>query len=212
MSEFKYFKGYPRKYFNWLLEALIKKLVILLILGILFIASFYINIAEGVDSLLMPAILGAFFLFIFLNLCRGLYASSIVKIVPYYKKEKDKNIIDVNTFSSGRYIAKKCKFLDELAIKSGLNPISKFGYYDDFFGEKVIWHNASDGLRTVSGLIEEIRTNTSDVKNIDRIVEELEKIEKSLIIATENKIPFCFILRLGGAWSGPEMDMREGYF
>jgi hypothetical protein len=57
----------------------------------------------------------------------GVYLADETKIVPYFRQR----LGDIDTFTRGHAIARSCQVLDDLAIQSGITPISAFGFNDD---------------------------------------------------------------------------------
>ncbi|MFQ5779726.1 MAG: hypothetical protein ACE5HN_02930 [Nitrospiria bacterium] len=131
-----------------------------------------------------------------------------VRILPYFKER----VGNTETFLYGQGIARRVVLLDALAEKLGLSPISAFGYNDNFLGEDVTWHDAEDGLKTVSGLLDHLRGNPRLMDDADRIIRDLTRTETALREAHGKSIQFCFLAREGSTTSGLEMDRREGTF
>lgn len=52
------------------------------------------------------------------------------------------------------------------------------------------WHDAAEGLKTVRGLLEHLRKEPAAVPNSSRVVQDLQGIEKALIVAEREKALF----------------------
>ena len=137
----------------------------------------------------------------------GLKEMGICRVVPYF--EQPLRAIGKDPFERGIELARQCRRLDELAANSGVRLISDFGFRDDLDHQKLHWHEAIDGVRTVEKLLGEIRKEGSA-----DLVEDLARVEASLRYAAAKSIRFCFIVRGGfDKWiSGREMHIRKGSF
>ena len=145
-----------------------------------------------------------------------------VCILPYFKKgrthdnwaEPDRNIAKVegNTFLYGKSLARNCLFLDKLALQAGLDPLSHFGFRDDLGGETVVWYEAEQGLRTVTGLLLLLEQQPHLLEEAGLIMDDLGLLEETLQSAAALRVSFCLLLRQGNTASGHEMDMRISYF
>lgn len=52
------------------------------------------------------------------------------------------------------------------------------------------WHEAGEGLKTVRGLLEHVRRAPEAVPNSFRVIQDLEGIEKALVVAEREKVLF----------------------
>jgi len=135
------------------------------------------------------------------------------RIVPYFKKPNS-GALSAGSFLSGEAIAANCEELDHLAIRCNVLPVSRFGFNDDWYCEKLEWHDPADGLRTIRALKEAIAPSDSawprDGK--ETLISELGKLEVALENALAQAVPFCLLFRLSEGMSGPQADSREGSF
>jgi hypothetical protein len=161
-------------------------------------------------SALCFAVCGGFLVLFLRGLVAGIVDSFKARIVPYFRQY----LGDIDTFSSGQTLARNCRQLDQLAGEMHLLPLSAFGFNDDRLGEQVAWHDPQQGLETVTGLLQKIRSQPETVADAEALVAELEKIATALQKAEERGISFCFILREGmdRAIVPMEMDLRQGKF
>jgi hypothetical protein len=127
-------------------------------------------------------------------------------IVPYFQQR----LGDIHTFASGHAVAKSCQALDEVAVSSGLEPLSAFGFNDDFAGEKLTWHSPHEGLAAVCGLLRALEQGPPPLAGRPQIISELKAIESALQKACDRDIPFCFLLYTAGATNSMEWEQRKG--
>lgn len=97
--------------------------------------------------------------------------------------------------------------LDRLALAKGLTPLSGFGdnrsvpegfdggpdELDELLGPWDEWFPASEGLRTVEGLVETIKSNPKAIRKLkepEYVLEELEELARCLRIAEKKKAQF----------------------
>lgn len=138
-----------------------------------------------------------------------------VAILPYFKKghpPAGSPSVQGDTFLRGQTVARCCTYLDVLAQQNGLKPLSSFGFADDLGQETVIWHDAAQGLATVSGLLSILRQTPFLGQDTQAVVEDLTAWQENLASASQLQVPFCLLLRHGNTASGHEMDVRQGYF
>ena len=104
----------------------------------------------------------------------------------------------------GKALEKAQNRLDALARSHDLTPVSDFISIDpdeaaDFLeGEGIDdveipaeqWFDAADGLKTIQGLLGAVRADPAKLKNADRVLEDLEAIEKVLLAADEQGVRF----------------------
>lgn len=167
--------------------------------------------------------------------------AGVVSILPYYKKGgPEMPLVEGDTFLHGKALVRNCAYLDSLAERHGLEPLSNFGFYNDLGGKSPVWYDAERGLKTVSGLLrlleqqpalwypeeyfeeyfeeylKEYPQASPDMvalaRDLDPLLDDLGRLEASLAHAHEISVPFCLLLRYGNSASGQEMDVRAGYF
>ena len=161
--------------------------------------------------LFVPAPLAALiFLFFLWQFCVTGDERHEVRILPYFQKG---HVLDsVSTFLDGEALARNCVFLDDLARREGLEPLSDFGFADDLAGETPIWHDAGLGLATVVGLRAGLERDPAVLGETSAVIADLAPVEANLREAARQGIPFCFLLRHGSIASGHEMEVRKGFF
>jgi hypothetical protein len=152
------------------------------------------------------AVAGGIFLYFLLLAPRTISESRKVRIIPYF----DRRTGGPETFTSGHALARNALDLDDLAAWLGLAPLGSFGFADDLCGERVVWHDPASGLRTVSGLLAELRREPGLMEA--EVLADLEKIEARLQVAVKEGALFCLLLRHGSTWSGQELSVRRGFF
>lgn len=197
-SEFQYFKGYPAQYRSTrFLELGCAVVTVTPFLAVTVSdASLYALIWFRVGltfaaslSLLGLLAMGYGFGYLLRN---GIYAALHPRIVPCFQQR----LGDINTFQSGREIAKHCQALDEAAIRLGLTPLSAFGFGDSFFGGKPTWHPAEDGLMTVVHLLQYVcESEEASFPNRAKLFRELSAVEEALQKAASRGIMFCLHLK-----------------
>jgi hypothetical protein len=156
----------------------------------------------------MAAVGGAVFLaFGLLGGLGGLYDTRVhVRLIPYFRAP----VGQIDTFTAGRALARYLSQLDKLAVDHGWKPISAFGFNDDLRGESLIWHDAADGLQTVTGLLRILENSASDEPVPPELLEDLRRWAVALQRASAAKIPFCVLLLHGNVTSGHEWSVRQG--
>ena len=127
-------------------------------------------------------------------------------IFPYYDKVLPKS----GTFLSGQAILRNCLLLDKLAEASGIKSISSYGFPDALRGEKVVWHDAVDGLRTIEGLIQAVTEKPDSVDDSSAVLSDLEKIRYAFERAKVEGIKFSFLIEDMGGTNGMVWEQRGG--
>ena len=128
-------------------------------------------------------------------------------LFPYYDKVLPKS----GTFLSGQAILRNCLHLDRLAEWKGVKSISNFGFPDALRGEKVVWHDADDGLRTIEGLIQAVTEKTDAVDDPAAVLSDLEKIRTAFERSKIEGIKFSFLIEDMGGTSGLVWERRGGH-
>jgi len=107
---------------------------------------------------------------------------------------------------AGRSLLYYQRQIDELAERLGFAPFSNFFSRDpndiaaylrrqgvkpdmDQLPEEE-WFEASDGLATVGGLLNQLRVDAAGVPEPQKIIADLEQVEQTLAIALENAVRF----------------------
>jgi hypothetical protein len=204
--------GYPAEYTPDSGEAWPRMVRILLISGgvTLFLSWGYFH--EWKPALLFQAAPLSALLFVLLLLCiPGTFGTNFVAILPYFPKSHP-GVSGGCSFLSGEALARNCVYLDSLAIQSGWKPLSFFGFADDLYSKRLVWHDPEEGFQTVSGLRAALCSDPSLLSESDVLIAELTLIEANLTEAVRLQAPFCLILRCRPFASGQEMEARQGYF
>jgi hypothetical protein len=116
------------------------------------------------------------------------------RIVPYFARELDKYGGKTSiAFALGRALFLEIGALDQLAAARGVRPLSAFGFPDDYYGQEVHWHPASEGLRSVKALQEGLGTLQLARSGL---AHDLEGLASVLSNAAESGVDFCLVLRL----------------
>jgi hypothetical protein len=110
-----------------------------------------------------------------------------------------------DTAFGGHAIAERLDELDIFAQDHEIRPLSSFGFRDSFNNAEVDWHSPDEGLSTVEWLLEH-----AELHEAER--DELSKIAKSLRVAIESNVQFCFHMRFADGTSGLEHERREGSY
>lgn len=130
-----------------------------------------------------------------------------VRIVPYFQKGEVR--IETETFVKGHALARCFTTLESLAAREGCEPLSTFGFADDWGGGTPIWHDAARGKKTVVTLLTRCET---EIESLEGVNDDLDHLKLALEDATRKNVPFCLLLRHGNVWSLGEMNVRQGHF
>ena len=129
------------------------------------------------------------------------------RLYPYY----DQVHREADTYLSGQAILRNCLYLDKLAESKGIKPISNFGFPDALRGEKVIWHDADDGLKTIHGLIQAVTEKPDSVDDVTAVLSDLGKIRYAFEQAKTKGIKFSFLIEDMGGTSALVWERRGGH-
>jgi hypothetical protein len=128
------------------------------------------------------------------------------RIVPYFAREvAPAGGATMDAFRGGRGLYREIIGLDRWSVALGVEPLSSFGFTDDYYRQEVRWHTASEGLRTVWALQ---RALDSD-PDLEGVVADLAALERALSMAAERGVPFSLVLRLRARDSLPMVATRE---
>lgn len=119
------------------------------VLGLLGCSSLLASLYVERLAILAAATLAIFLVFAWASVWAIYDTYRYVRIVPYF----DRTVGDIDTYTAGRELARYCSKLDAMAVASGQQAISAFGFNDDLRGETLVWHSPSDGLQTVAALM-----------------------------------------------------------
>jgi len=125
--------------------------------------------------------------------------------VAYYPSfERQIPGFDPSTAVSGKSTARSMKQLDGICVRLGMASLMSFysESNEEAFGkigepvppgmqdDPIQWSEPAEGLRTVVGLIEYLRTHAGELPDTARIQEDLEDFRKVLIKAQEHGTRF----------------------
>jgi hypothetical protein len=168
------------------------------------------------DETSLAAVLGllgcaAAFTFFATHFFEAIEHASICRIVPYF--ERTVAVWPDSTpsaFETGVHLARRCRWLDELAVREGVPPLSTYGFRDDRDGQRLVWHAAADGVRTAERLISVVQKGTTQ----GDVLNDLERLHRYLLKAQAKGIRFCLVVRggLDRMISPMEMENRKGRF
>ena len=128
-------------------------------------------------------------------------------ILPYF----DRPVGGTQTFGHGKSLPRHSRFLDQIALERGVQPLAAFGFNDDMDGEPLRWHAASDGRATLCALIAAIEAEDLKLDDADDLLADLRRIREALAQAEQVGARFCLLVRMGNRFSFMEFDVRKGY-
>jgi len=202
---FAYWRGYPARYHEMFLEegkraAVAVALLFLLPLGgaiAWFAGSAWLPLRVVFGLLLLGiAGFGGFICY------RTLRALLVPRVVPYFEK----SLGEPAPFAGGAALAKNAEHLDELAAAAGANPLSTFGFADDFFAEPVKWHEPALAVATIKVISPQVSAEEPELRR------DLEALSDFLGRAASKKTRFALVLRTAHAVSDAEKQRRQGFF
>jgi len=127
-------------------------------------------------------------------------------VVPYFRQP----LGGIDTFTRGYAVAKSCQELDEIAVVSGITPLSAFGFNDDLNREELVWHAPERGLETIRVLLSRLRASSPGRPDEEQLIEELNAMAEALNKAAELAVPFCLFLRVVTGTCAQEWEVRQG--
>jgi hypothetical protein len=136
------------------------------------------------------------------------HGRKLIRVIPIY----DSRVPEVDTFLTGFALARNCTRLDALAQRCSAKPVSAFGFDDPLYGEKLVWHDASEGLRTVEALIATLNTDREAVDDINAVLSDLDRVKNALAAATEKGVRFALLVEVGEGTSGLVWERRKAWF
>lgn len=128
------------------------------------------------------------------------------RVIGYYSSRIGDEAIE--TWMSGEYICQKMQIIDEICVNEKVTRLTEFGFYDDYDGEEVIWHDAEEGLITLTKIKNHLSVNgTPD----EKLLTEISRLEYALGKAAEKDIQFSLLLRpVKSTTSSREWEIRKG--
>ena len=149
----------------------------------------------------------AFVLWAIYSIIKGqIRAWKDARIYPYYNK----HLPHAGTYLRGQSILRNLHQLDGLAEQNGIKTISSYGFPDALRKQIVIWHDASDGLQTVTGLIKAVAESPHSFTDAAAIQAELEIIRLAFEKASSEGIKFSFLIESMGGTNGMVWEIRKG--
>lgn len=127
-------------------------------------------------------------------------------VVPYFPRR----VGEISTFSHGESLARHVAELDGMAASLGVTPLSSFGWNDDIERESLVWHPASEGLKTVNALLASLEGEVLKWDDHDGTVDDLKRLSQALARAEAQDIPFSLLLRHATATNAQEWAVRKG--
>lgn len=116
------------------------------------------------------------------------------RIVPYFARELGPYGGKTSSaFTRGRGLYREIVALDQLAVSLGVEPLSKFGFAYDHFGQEVRWHSPSEGLRTADALRLGLDASLPEAPDV---VQDLEALVSVTRAAVDQGVDFSLVLRL----------------
>ena len=194
--------GYPADYLRRSRRRLLGYAQVLLIAGGIACFFAYRAIYQN-GEIQFAGIAGAVFLFL-LWVGYDIIVSR-VRIALYFEEKVSGSSV------WSEVLARNCTYLDTAAADAGLIPLSSFGFADDFQNETVVWHDPEQGLKTVLGLVQKLRSNPKIVDDANCAISDLTEIEGRLREACKSKTGFCFIFHYDSI-NGMEVEQRKGHF
>lgn len=161
----------------------------------------------GAGNVLQVLGLGIVSWFIFCVIRGHVKAWRNARIFPYY----DKLLPKAETYLSGQALLRNCLRLDRLAEEKGIRSISGYGFPDALRGEKVVWHDAADGLQTIEALLKEVSERPQSVDDASTLISDLAKIRDAFERAKNEGIKFSFLIEEMGGTSLQVWEIRKGY-
>lgn len=134
------------------------------------------------------------------------------RIVPYFARQIEEHGGETSAaFRRGRGLYREIAALDERAATLGVTPLSAFGFGDDFYGQPVHWHAASEGVRTAEALRQGLGARLLAARDVAR---DLEVLSAVLGVAADHGIDFSLTLRIqnDSLQVVSSMERRHGRF
>jgi hypothetical protein len=116
------------------------------------------------------------------------------RIVPYFARQiEEYGGKSSAAFAGGRGLYSDIVVLESLADTQGVKPLSTFGFGDDYYGQEVHWHAASEGLKTAEALRQGLGARSPAALDA---AHDLEALASVLRVAADQGVDFCLTLRL----------------
>jgi hypothetical protein len=188
--------------------------------GLLFFALFYGGmvaipaVAFAVFFIAAPSVYGLFLVMLFVNFTALVvyFVFANVRhlhrfhIAAYYSRRIGDE--GINTWLNGEEIGKKMREIDQICIQKGVSKLTEFGFYDDYEGDQMIWHDAGAGLVTLKAISNHLR---AAVAVDETLLIEISRLEYALNKATEKEIQFSLLLwPVNSGTNAMEWEKRQG--
>lgn len=118
-----------------------------------------------------------------------------IGIVPFYERRVE----GADTFKRGYGIGKNFSKLEQICSVQGVCPLSEFGFLSlPLEPEQLIWFEGERCLQTIDHLLAALRVDSSSLVSAEETLQDLVALRSAMVTASEQKIRFCFVFRLGG--------------
>jgi hypothetical protein len=115
------------------------------------------------------------------------------RIVPYFRRPLgDYDGPSMAAFRLGRGLYEHAVALEAIARERGVAPLSAYGFAYDYYEQKVEWHPAAEGLRTVDAL----RRGLESRGATPSAARDLEALDIALRDAAGQMVEFSLVVRL----------------
>ena len=101
--------------------------------------------------------------------------------------------------------------LERIAQAHSLVPLSHFGFLDEKQVRKMTWHEAEQGLATVSSLLKSMKNDSTTLHEPEKVIEDLTAIQSRLTNARDVGAGFCLVFHEDSI-NGMEIEQRKGRF
>ena len=116
------------------------------------------------------------------------------RVVPYFRRRiAEYGGTSSRAFARGRGLYEEAAALDQMADGLGVRRLSSYGFADDFYGQEVRWHAASEGLATVEALRQGLAAGPPRHPDLPR---DLDALVEVLRLAAADGIDFCLTVRI----------------
>lgn len=113
----------------------------------------------------------------------------------------EREIPEVDSFVNGKALAHAEPELAQIAATLGLQPLMDFFAADpaEYFDEEelgdldlpaapIVWHEASEGLPTVEGLLNHLRQQPQALPNSEKVIDDLQECITVLKAAEQHRV------------------------
>jgi hypothetical protein len=129
------------------------------------------------------------------------------RIVPYFAREVGPYGGETMTaFRRGRGLYREIEALEKLSQALGVTPLAAFGFAYDHYEQKVEWHRATAGVRTVEALRKGLGALGATAPDVAL---DLDALASVLRAAAERGVDFALVLRLDAKDSMQAVCTRE---